>query len=443
MKGLNKRDNGTYHLRMRVPKRFLAITGKKEIHRSLKTDDKAEAAELAPKVRKEVLEELENILTARALPGSADAYRAAQALVQARGFEYLSSASLLETPLEETLARLDGLSINDNVETARALLGGIEEPGLRLSELVAVVNEYRAHDNRFKDDDQLRKWLNPRKKAVSNLMEAISGKDIPVGDIDAATAAKHKLWWQKRIAKEGLKPETANKDFVNMRSLLRDYYSSIAQPNPPKPYADINIEKDRYRENKRKKEIPVEWIEEKWFAEGALDGINHEARDILLMSIESGCRQSEISNLPPYAIVLDHPIPHLKIQVEEGEFRREVKNAPSQRLVPLVGVSLAAAKRHPTGFPKYRGSSSYSGEINTELRSRNLLPSDEHTVGGVRHTFESRMKKVIIPNDDRGEMMGHSVKAARNRETYGDDMELEEKLRLANLIVLPVPPHLT
>ncbi|WP_319496049.1 hypothetical protein [uncultured Cohaesibacter sp.] len=80
--------------------------------------------------------------------------------------------------------------------------------------------------------------------------------------------------------------------------------------------------------------------------------------------------------------------------------------------------------------------------MNKALREKGLLPSEKHTVGGTRHSFESRLKKVQLPNDDRGELMGHSVKAIRDRELYGDDMTLEEKLALHNLIVLAVPKHL-
>ncbi len=117
---------------------------------------------------------------------------------------------------------------------------------------------------------------------------------------------------------------------------------------------------------------------------GAFEGINDEAIDILQISIETGCRQSEISNLPPHTIVLDHPIPHLQIQ----DF---------------------------------------------------LLTN---TVGGTRHSFVSRLKKVQRPNDDREELMGHNIKTIRNRELYGDDMTLEDKLALHNLIVLAVSKHL-
>lgn len=433
----------TYHFRMRVPREYLAVAGKSEIHRSLKTDSKRKAQELVPSVRKSILSDLNAIKVKREQPEKADAYSAAQAIIKDRGFGYMNTEALLDAPLEETLARFESISEDDDVETVRALLGGLEETGLRLSELGEVVETYRANDNRYKNDDQLRKWRNPRKKAVANLMKSIGNKDILVSKIDNKAALKHKSLWEKKIADEKVEPETANKDFIHMRSLLKDYYASINEEKPPTPYAVVSVKKDRFHKPKRKKEIPVEWIKTKWFAPEAFDELNDEARDILLMSIETGCRQSEISNLPPNSIVLDHPIPHLKIDVEEGEYSREVKNAPSRRVIPLVGVALAAAKRHPNGFPRYRGSSNYSATINDYLHSKGLMPSLEHTAGGVRHSFETRMKKVVIPSDDRGEMMGHSVKSIRGRELYGDELELLEKLKVANRIVLPVvPPHL-
>lgn len=142
------------------------------------------------------------------------------------------------------------------------------------------------------------------------------------------------------------------------------------------------------------------------------------------------------------AIVLDAPIPHLRIAFEEGEARREIKNRASERLVHLVGVTLAAARRHPNGFPRYRGKSSYSAAINSYLRDNNLLLSPEHTVGGVRHTWEERVLDETKRNDQSGEMMGHSVRKIRQRPVYGDAMPLVQRHALASRIMLPVPDHL-
>lgn len=238
--------------------------------------------------------------------------------------------------------------------------------------------------------------------------------------------------------------ETANKDFTNLSGLLARFYDDLDSEDAPRPYVGVSI-RDRHASQSRKREVPVGWIVEKWFAPGVFDGLNAEARDIMLITIETGCRQSEIFNLPASAICLDTPIPYLNLAnkfSDDPRERREVKNQPSHRQGPLVGVALAAARRHPAGFPRYRNNSSYSGAINKYMRANGLLPPGV-TIGGLRHSWESRMKNAGFDIDDRGEAMGHSVKARRGREIYGDSMTLAARLRIAKQIMLPVPDHLS
>ncbi len=440
MAGLIKRGK-TWHLRMRVPKRYRAVAGRNEIHRSLETDSERRARELLPDVEAKLLAELDQMTVIKERPEEADAYRAAQKIAQARGFAYRPLSDLLEAPLEDVLERVEASAADPATETAKALLGAVEEPALRLSGLVEEVERIAAHDNRYKSENQMRLWRNPRKRAAANLQAALGGKDVLVSEIDHAAALKHKAWWKKKIAAENLSMESANKDFANMAGMLRRYYDSIAQPDQPYPYHRVSL-KDRHKAESRKLEIPVDWITEKWFAPGAFDGTNDEARDILLISVETGCRQSEICDLPPEAIVLDHPIPHLRLRFEEGENRREIKNTSSVREVPLVGVALAAAKRHPDGFPRYRGKSTYSATMNQYMRNNGLLPSPGHTIGGVRHTWESRILAETKRMDVSGEMMGHSVKQIRKRPVYGDATPLEKRYALARKVMIPVPSHL-
>ncbi len=440
MAGLIKRGK-TWHLRMRVPKRYLSVIERKEIHRSLETDSERRARELLPDIVAKIIAELDAIQVIKEHPEDATAYRAAQSIAQARGFPYRPIADLFDAPLEQVLERIEAAGGSPSKEIAVALLGGVEEPALRLSDLVAEVERIAAHENRYKSENQMRLWRNPRKRTVTNLMTALGGNDLLVAEIHHSHALKHKAWWQRKITTEKLSLETANKDFANMAGLLRRYYEDIAQPDPPEPYHRVGL-KDRHKAENRKLEIPVDWIVEKWFAPSALDGTNAEARDILLISIETGCRQSEIHDLPPDGLVLNHAIPHLRLAFEEGENRREIKNSASVRLVPLVGVALAAAKRHPQGFPRYRGKSSYSAAMNKYLRDNDLLPSPEHTIGGIRHTWETRILNETKRMDVSGEMMGHSVKQIRNRPVYGDATSLEARHDLASKVMLPVPEHL-
>ncbi|AXT36293.1 hypothetical protein D1820_15635 [Phaeobacter sp. LSS9] len=442
MAGLVLRNDKCWHLRMRVPRQYRPIEKRGEITRSLKTGCRKEALVRMPAAEAIVLADLDARLAVGAARKDHDTelFSAAVAMAATRGAQYKPAVDVAQEPLEQILSRLDQIGSKDGPEVAKAMLGGVEAPSLMLSELVAEIERISSHDNRFKSEEQMRLWRNPRLRAVTNLTTAL-GEDRPVLSIDAAAARRHKQWWQERRAKEDQSHETANKDFSNMGSMLARYYDSLDFPDPAQPYSRISIV-DKHAPKKRKAEIPVAWIRDRWLKPGAFDGLEPEARDVLLISLETGCRQSEIYNLPPAGIVLDAPVPHIEIAFETGPHRREVKNVASLRQMPLVGLALAAARRHPNGFPKYRGKSSYSAEVNGFLRDNGLVPPKGYTAGGLRHTWESRWKMQDLPSDDRAEMMGHSVGAARNREVYGDPMSLVRKRVLMLRVAFEVPEHL-
>ncbi|MCB5200526.1 hypothetical protein LGQ03_14890 [Loktanella sp. TSTF-M6] len=435
----------TFYLKRRVPARFADVEPRPVIWHSLKTDSRAIALSKVERVWAGYLDGWEARLAGR--DGDAEArFRAARDLAARQGYAFLSADSVANLELIDLLRRVEATQAPSNdvqPEVAEALLGGVEEPGLMLSGLVAHTEDIASHDNRFKSAQQMRLWRNPRIRAVRNLIEAI-GEDRRVVDVTAAEALQHRRLWQDRLKSGKLKVASANKDFHYIAGMLRRFYDDLGQAAPPHPYAGISI-RDRHAKPTRKREVPVDLIKEKWLAPGALDGMNDEARDILLISIETGCRQSEIMDLPARAFKLDAPIPHLMVANEEGDEsaddRREIKNMHSERQVPLVGLALAAAKRHPEGFPRYRHKRSYSAGVNKFLRENGLLPAGV-TIGGVRHTWESRLKAAQVPMDDRGEIMGHSVKEVRGREVYGDEMALQMRRDVVARIALPVPDHL-
>lgn len=89
--------------------------------------------------------------------------------------------------------------------------------------------------------------------------------------------------------------------------------------------------------------LPPGWIVERILAVGALAELNAEGRAAVHILVETGCRLSEVANLLPAQIRLDHPIPHIiagSTKFWEG------------REIPLVGVALEAAKKFPAGFPR-------------------------------------------------------------------------------------------
>jgi integrase len=435
---------GKWYLKRRVPRRFAGVEPRPEIWKSLKTDSLTAAKIKSEKIWLELVEGWEARLGGKTEDSTAR-FRAAQALADIRGFRFLSADEVAEQPLKEIVERVevarDPEGRPDEIE-ASALLGAVDQPSLMLTEMVEMAETLAGYDNKFKNARQMRIWRGSRNRAVTNLMKAIGG-DHPVMKLTGAHARKHKKFWKAKMLVDGTSAETANKDFNYISGMLKRIYEDLEIEDPPKPYAGVRID-DRYQKPKQKLEVPVDWIAERWLSPAAFEGLNEQARDILLISIETGCRQSEIIDLPAEAFKVDHALPHLLIAnaahsaATEG---REIKNLHSERQVPLVGLALAAARRHPDGFPRYRGKAGYSALVNGYLRSRGLLP-EEVTAGGLRHTWESRLKAAGQQVDDRGELMGHSIKKRRGREAYGNSLTLEERTRIVKQVAFPVPDHL-
>ena len=70
--------------------------------------------------------------------------------------------------------------------------------------------------------------------------------------------------------------------------------------------------------------------------------MDDDLRWLLALLIDSGLGLGEASGLATDDIVLDHEIPHVKVKPHPW---RRLKTIGSERDVPLVGISLWAAKR--------------------------------------------------------------------------------------------------
>lgn len=71
--------------------------------------------------------------------------------------------------------------------------------------------------------------------------------------------------------------------------------------------------------------------------------MNIEARAITLMMVNTDARPSEVAALSSERIRLNTEIPHIVVEPEA----RKLKSIYPDRVVPLVGVSLEAAKLCP------------------------------------------------------------------------------------------------
>ena len=399
----------TWHLRRRVPARFAPVEPRREVWVSLKTDSRQQATKKAPAVWDSLVAGWEAQLAGRSEDGAAR-IEAARAIAASHGLSYKPVRDLEDLPLEELLARVEVLQRRDgtvNAVAAPAVLGAVEVPLMTVSEALSEYWRLTPDRVRGKSADQKRRWENPRKKAIGNFIDVVGDRSIAA--LTRADFLEFRSWWLERIAEENLTPNSANKDLVHLSDVLRtvDELKGLG--------LDLPLHKLTLKEGDKAERVPFsdDWIREKLLAEGALSGLNEEARAILVGMINTGYRPSEAAGQTADRLRLDHEVPHQKIASDET---RQIKNKTSRREIPLTGVSLEVFRAFPSGFPHYREKpATLSATVNKYLRENGLMESDRHVMYSLRHSFEDRMLRGRIDERIRRELMGHSL----GRQKYG------------------------
>ncbi|SEM05486.1 Site-specific recombinase XerD [Roseovarius azorensis] len=418
-----KKIGKTYHLRRRVPKRFAAIEPRELVSQSLHTDSEQLAKLKADAAWAELIEGWE----ARLAGDTDDAERrfeAARELAERRGFRYLPVAKVTSLPETDLLERIEAVPEHKgepNMAEAAALLGGVSEPPVTVSRALALYWGLAKDKTLGKSEDQLRRWENPRKKAVANFIAVVGDKPLP--EITGDDMLTFRDWWIDRIADEDLTPNSANKDLIHLGDVLKTV-NRMKRLGLVLPLSDLSLKEG---EAAKRPPFSVAWIRDHLLKPGALDGLNEEARAILLVMVNTGCRPSEIAALTPETIHLSANVPHISIE----PVGRQLKSRRARRKIALTGVSLEAMRRFPNGFPRYRDKSGLSGAVNKFLRENGLLETDSHSLYSLRHSFEDRLMAAKVDERLRRDLMGHRL----TREEYGDGASLahqqEELLRIA------------
>lgn len=357
------KDRGWYYWVKRVPKRFsglvLGANGLpvSQVRQALHTDSLSEAKAKAIKIEASRLAEWEAIAASDHASARAH-YEAAKELAHARGYAYRPTASLIAGDSDQLLKRILAVT-GDNLSSkaaAQAVLGTIPEALPTLTEVRDEYFELPRTRHTKKTEQQLRRWKNPRARAVSSFLEIVAPKDgrgnavpTPIDQITREDALKFREWWACRV-QDGMDPGTANKDFGHLSEMWYTW-TALKEVEISNPFKKLRFEV----RGKNKTKTPAfspEWVKDKLLAPGALDGINDEARDVFLMMINTGLRPSEITDAPLEDYVLNQSIPFLRV-AENG---RELKVEHTERDIPLVGVSLEAAHRIVArgGIQRYR-----------------------------------------------------------------------------------------
>lgn len=415
-----------WHYVRRVPSHFSHIDPRGLIQTSLKTSSLDVA-----KLRRDAMERADDLFwQGMSLDDAAKSaharYQGAKARAVALGFEYKAAADIAETSsVEEIIRRVTAAVQSPRDEVA--VLGGADEPKLTVRQAMTLYTEELALDEtKGMSAAQVDSWKKVKMISV-DMYEAVVGV-TPLLDTTRADANKFHKHFLARMKTENISGNTANRRFGNIRKLFRVYANHL-QLDVKNPFDGLSFS-DPKRLRKVVPPFEPAYLENSWLKGTPFAKLNEQARLILLAMIETGCRPSEIANLKPENIRVKAKVPHLVITYTED---RGLKTENSIRTVPLVGVSLEAMKRAPNGFPRYADKeTNLSAALMAFLKENHLLPTKNHRVYSLRHTYEKRMLEAGYDDEFRRRMLGHDT----DRPEYGDGGSLAWRAERMEAIAL-------
>ena len=428
---LQKRERGLYRFVRRVPEDVQDSFGASMIRTTLKTADLHIA-----RARRDALEEAQDkhwaSLRENPEQNARKLYDHAAARAVALQLVPMPAGKVAVLGVEALLDRLDRLPDNKPMPLdEEAVLGLVEAPKVKLADAFEVYcNVIKGAELATKSRNQVRTWRKVKLRAIANFKQVV-GADVAIEDISRKHAIDFYEFWLKRVTDKTHSHSSANRDVGNMRTLHGDYFSHVGDKDRPNPFAGLSYAGGI---KTTRPPFPIDWLTDKILAPGALDRLNLEARGILIALIDTGCRPSEICNLPPERIILEHNVPHIQIRGRDG---REIKSGQSNRDIPLVGVSLQIFRLHPDGFSHryFDREDSFSCLANKFFKNNGLFPSADHSIYSIRHTFEKRMLEAGIGDELRRRLMGHSL----DRPDYGDGGSFEFRQMEMKRFALDIP----
>ncbi len=418
MKYIKKRGTN-YHYVRRVPKDIRALDDREFIQISLKTDSASLAQHRATILNQHINAYWESLI----INPTNKEERFKQAIHQARlyGFGYITAKEIAHEPIEKIVERvIVATGHSTPTETQDAVLGDVTRPDITLSSALEKYWTLSKDKLLNKSDSQVRKWKNPRIKAIKNLIAIVGDKNL--AELTRNDALNFKDWWVERLQEESMTPNSANKDFIHVRGVLFLVNDNLRLGLPLREIFDRLTVKDIGRTGRLSFE--PDFVQNTLLNRAStVSGMTEQLWHLVCAMADTGARINELVGLDFEAgdICLDAPIPHIQIRPNQ---HRQLKTPHSERTIPLVGASLFAFQQQPHGFTDYMGRpDSLSSAINKWFRDNDVLPTPSQSLYSLRHCFQDRLISVEAPDRIQAELMGHKF----HRPRYGAGASLEQK----------------
>ena len=286
----------------------------------------------------------------------------------------------------------------------------VKSEKLKLSEALDVYIKLKG-----KGKDKL--FYQTAKRNVSYTIECFG--NVGINSLKPIDAGKYRDF----LFNKGLSTSSVKRVFSSINAVINISINEIGI-NMINPFSGTFIPDD----NKKKTRLPIP-IENIKNIQAECKNLDDDNRWLIALISDTGMRLSEATGLLSGDIILDAIIPHINLINHPW---RRLKTKGSNRVIPLIGSSLWAAKRvleagNTYAFPRYTNenkcnANSASNGLNKWLKPR--IPND-CVIHSFRHSLRDRLRAVQCPSDIVDAIGGWSTSGVG--QTYGSGYNLDIK----------------
>lgn len=408
------------YFNMKVPRKIreLGLLDREHIQFSLETKCPDTARKLASLAHDYIQSHWIDLLDNGTEDAEAKLQRAIKR-VKLHGMRYKPLNIIVEDDLPRIVRRVEKAAEKpESPEHVAAFLGGAGEPDLVLSQALELFWGYAAPKTQGKSPEQIRVWENARRRAVLNLIAVVGDKKVAA--LSRADLLAFRDWWLARIKADGLSNNTANHEITYLRTVLKTVNTNY-EPRLGLRINDLFEELALAGDDGRRVPYSVDFVQNVLMSCRWLAGMSEDYRLIVWAMANTGAGPRELIMRQPEDIVLDDPIPHIKIVRRKND---RLKTSSRPREIPLVGASLHAFQQRPQGFGQYQDRvNSVTSAIGKFLRENRFFERQGQSLYSLRHTFQDQLTALNVPDRIQCDLMGHAF----DREKYGEGGTLAHK----------------
>ena len=250
--------------------------------------------------------------------------------------------------------------------------------------------------------------------------------DIDINLIKPIDSGKYRDF----LFNKGLSASSVRRIFSSISAVFNISINEVGI-NMLNPFSGTYIPDD----NKTKTRLPIP-IENIRTIQAECQSLDDDNRWLIALISDTGMRLSEAVGLLTSDIILDNNIPHINLVNHPW---RRLKTKGSNRVIPLIGSSLWAAKRvleagNKYAFPRYTNEKKCNANFASNGLNKWLKPRTPNgcVIHSFRHSLRDRLRAIQCPSDIADAIGGWSTSGVG--QSYGSGYNLEVKHEWLNKI---------